>query len=148
MSAFEAIDAITHKAAREELNTEASQLRYLTYWWSNKYNRPFKDPLLNQYTIEELYYEYRLSEEFNEAANERTVKENDKIEEQKQNDALAWADAEEARELEEFKKKSNDNGDVKITNEDEDWMKKQMEIAKEMYGDSFGEDITEEFSNE
>jgi hypothetical protein len=148
MSAFEAIDIITKNVVREELTTYKAQLRYLTYWWSNKYNRPLKDPLLQEYTIEELYYEYRLGIEFNEAEKEKVIEESDKIEEQKENDALAWADAEEAKELEELKNKNVNNKEVKITNEDEEWMKKQIESAKETYGDSFGEDITEDFSDE
>jgi len=148
MSAFDAIDLITKKAAREELNTSKSQLRFLTYWWSNKYNKPFKDPLLHQYTIEELYYEYRLHQEFNEAADEKTTQESDKIEEQKQDDAFAWAAAEEAKDLEEQTNQGGNNNNVTITKDDEEWMKKQIEIGKETFGDSFGEDITEEFSDE
>ena len=148
MSAFEAIDKITKKATREDLNTEKSQLRFLTYWWSNKYNKPLKDPLLNEYTIEELYYEYRLHSEFNKAAEEKEAEESDKIEEQKQDDAMAWAEAEEARELAEQANSGGNDKNVTITGEDKEWMSKQIELAKEVYGDSFGEDITEEFNDE
>jgi hypothetical protein len=151
MSAFEAIDIITKKVTRENLNTEKSQLRFLTYWWSNKYNRPLKDPLIQDYTIEELYYEYRLHTEFTLAAEEKSTQESDKIEEQKQDATLAWADAEEAKELEELKEKmkqNSQNKDVTITKDDTEWMSKQIESAKETYGDSFGEDITEDFSDE
>lgn len=32
--------------------------RELRLWWCLKYNRPFKDPLLQSYTLDELLYEY------------------------------------------------------------------------------------------
>ena len=38
--------------------TEGSLLRTLRLWWCIKYNRPFKDPLLQEYNIDELAYEY------------------------------------------------------------------------------------------
>ncbi len=148
MSAFEAIDIIAKKVTRENLNTEKAQLRYLTYWWSNKYNKPFKDPLLKEYTLEDLYYEYRLHNEFVEAVHEKSTEESDKIEEQKENDALAWAEAEEDKERQELETNGSTSSGVKITNEDAEWMKKQMEYAKSIYGDSFGEDITEDFEDD
>jgi hypothetical protein len=148
MSAFEAIDIIATKAAREDLNSEKSQLRFLTYWWSNKYNRPIKDPLLQEYTIEELYYEYRLHDEYSKAVNEKETEEQEKVEEQRTYDALAWAEEEEAKELAEQQNQGHDDESVKITNDDKEWMQQQIEAAKATYGDSFGEDITEEFSDE
>jgi hypothetical protein len=147
MSAFEAIDIIAKKVTRDNLNTEKAQLRYLTYWWSNKYNKPFKDPLLREYTLEDLYYEYRLHNEFLEASVEKSTEENDKIEEQKENDVLAWAEAEEEKERKELENNKSTPSNVKITNEDEEWMTKQIEYAKDLYGDSFGEDITEDFED-
>jgi hypothetical protein len=143
MSAFEAIDILTKKAAREDLNTESSQSRFLCYWWSKTYGKPLKDPLLQEYTLEELYYEYRLRVEYDEAASEKATEETDKIEEQKYDDALAWAEAEEAKETED---KVTDKST--ITKEDKAWMDKEMELAKELYGESFGEDIVEDFSDD
>jgi hypothetical protein len=32
--------------------------RFLEFWWSRKFNRPLKDPLLQTYTLEELAYEW------------------------------------------------------------------------------------------
>jgi hypothetical protein len=32
--------------------------RFLEFWWCRTYNRPLKDPLLGQYTLDELTYEY------------------------------------------------------------------------------------------
>jgi hypothetical protein len=34
------------------------QLEPLQWWWSKKYNRPLKDPILDSYTIEELQIEH------------------------------------------------------------------------------------------
>jgi hypothetical protein len=145
MSAFDAIDAITKSAAREELITERSQLRFLSYWWSKTYGRPLKDPLLQQYTLEELYYEYRLRVEYDEAATEKATEEADKIEEQKYDDALAWAEAEEAKELNGDNPVRSESG---VTEEDKAWMEEQIRQAKELYGESFGEDIVEDFEDE
>jgi 5-methylcytosine-specific restriction endonuclease McrA len=39
-------------------SSEATLLRQLKLWWCNKFNRPLKDPLLEQYSLEELAYEY------------------------------------------------------------------------------------------
>ncbi len=46
--------------ARNE-NPPISQLDFhnsLSIWWCRNYSRPFKDPLLKEYTTEELYYEF------------------------------------------------------------------------------------------
>ena len=37
---------------------EESLLSYLKRWWCIHYNRPYKDPLLLEYTFEELLLEY------------------------------------------------------------------------------------------
>lgn len=132
-SAFSLIDKITERVARESLDTEGSQLRWLQWWWCRTYSRPLKDPLLKTYTIEELYYEYRLSVEKSRAEKDRVEEENDKIEQAKVDDALAWAEAEEAKE-------TFIPGD-----EDREWMEKQLQEAKKLYGEDFGEDISEEF---
>ena len=42
----------------ESITTEDDLLRSLQMWWCVKYSRPFKDPLLASYTIDELAYEY------------------------------------------------------------------------------------------
>ena len=38
--------------------SEADLWRQLRVWWCIKYQRPFKDPMLDAYTIDELIYEY------------------------------------------------------------------------------------------
>lgn len=39
-------------------HSEDTVRRFLESWWCFKYARPFKDPLLQEYTIDELIYEY------------------------------------------------------------------------------------------
>jgi hypothetical protein len=90
--------------------------------------------LLQDYTVEELYYEYRDKVERERAAEEQAEEATDTIEQKKLDDVQAWADAEEAREAEEAKKA-----------EDEEWMKKQIDEAKADFGEDFGEDIGLDF---
>jgi hypothetical protein len=42
----------------DPLASEADLWRHLKIWWCIKYQRPFKDPLLETYTLDELVYEY------------------------------------------------------------------------------------------
>lgn len=114
-------------------------------WWSNTYSRPLKDPLLQEYTLEELYYEYRNKIERKRAA-EKAIEENDdKIEQEKIDDALAWAEAEELRESENQTAKDVNGAEWQPSEEDKKWMEKELERAKQEFGDDFGEDIEEEF---
>jgi response regulator of citrate/malate metabolism len=108
-------------------------------WWSRTYNRPLKDPILQSYTLEELYYEYRDKIERELASKETSEQEDDKIEQEKIDNALAWAEAEEEKERQQM---SQNQG---VSEEDMKWMKTQMEKAKEQFGEDFGEDIDEEF---
>lgn len=39
-------------------SSEEALTRQLRLWWCIKYNKPFKDPLLETYTLDELAYEY------------------------------------------------------------------------------------------
>jgi hypothetical protein len=38
--------------------TEESLGRFLKFWWCTHYNRPFKDPVLKEYTLDDLAYEF------------------------------------------------------------------------------------------
>ena len=62
-------------------------VRSLRLWWCMKYNRPFRDPLLMSYTLEELFYEYMTHHFLNP--------ENDPIKKKRQNatveDDMEWA---------------------------------------------------------
>jgi hypothetical protein len=40
------------------VKTEADMLRFLRAWFCRQYNRPYKDPLLLEYTFEDLLVEY------------------------------------------------------------------------------------------
>lgn len=141
MSAIEAVDAIVERAAREKLDNEAAQLRFLSFWWCKTYSRPLKDPLLAQYTLEELYYEYKEHSEREIAAKERVEKEADNIDKAKEDEALAWAEAEEKKETENASQPK-----WEASEQDKAWMEKQLSQGKELYGEDFGEDISEDFS--
>lgn len=105
-----------------------------------------KDPILKEYTLEELYYEFKEHTERDKAAKERVEQEADNIEQAKEDKALEWAEAEEKREAEEAKKNSNPNApSFQPTQEDKAWMEEELKKAKEQYGEDFGEDINEDF---
>ena len=135
------------------MSSEASQLRFLHSWWSRTYNRPLKDPLLQQYTLEELYYEFKDRTEREKARLEQAEEQADKIEEAKQEETDAWIAAEEAKQEEtdawiaaEEAKESNSNPpNWKPTEGDQKWMEEELERAKIEHGESFGEDIDEDF---
>lgn len=145
MSAIECIDSIVERICREPLDNEAAQLRFLQFWWSKTYSRPLKDPLLSLYTLEELYYEFKQSSEREKASKEKVEQEADNIEKEKMDDALAWAEAEEKKELEAGLKSNDSKPDWQPSEEDRKWMQDQMQKAKEVYGEDFGEDIIEDF---
>lgn len=122
---------------------------FLKSWWSTTYNRPLKDPLLESYTLEELLYEFYDRMERQKASEERTVQEADKIEEAKEKEVLDWAEQEEQKELEEMRRMA----DKKVADPSKDpenikWMQQQLEQAKHVHGDTFGEDIEEVFGEE
>ena len=136
-STYKLIDAITYDLARSELNTEFKQLLFLQSWWSRTYNRPLKDPLLLEYTIDELYYEYRDRIERDEAIDERSEQEADKIEDNKLDESLKWAEEEERKEREDSERKASD----------QKWMDDQLTKYKEEFGEDFGNDIAGDFSD-
>lgn len=144
MSALEAIDKLTYNIARLSLDTEFSQLLFLRSWWSKYYNRPLKDPLLQEYTLEELYYEYRDKVEREAAAQEASEEATDNIEQKKLDEAMAWAEEEERKELE--SQAQSDPDSSVLSDEDKAWMEDQLKQAKAVYGDDFGEDIVEDFN--
>lgn len=143
----ESIKLIVASNARADLNNEYRLLLFLQSWWSKTYNRPLKDPLLATYTIEELIYEFYDKIEREKAAEERAQSENDKIEENKEKEALDWAEQEEKRELEELNSNNSDKKAIDPAKDPDNlrWMEEQIEKAKEEYGEDFGEDIDESF---
>ena len=119
---------------------------FLKSWWSNTYNRPLKDPLLESYSLEELLYEFYDKMERRNAAEERVASDADKIEETKEKEVLDWAEAEEKKELEEMQRAASKPAlDPTKDAENLKWMAEQMGKAKEQHGEMFGEDIEESF---
>ena len=117
-------------------------------WWSRTYNRPLKDPILLSYTLEELIYEFYDRIERQEAAKERLEEEDVKIELDKDQANLDWAEQEERKELAALKTQAaqqevrpdptKDPANIK-------WMEDQLAAAKKVHGDTFGEDIEDNF---
>lgn len=155
LSLVDSIKKITYHNARAELDSEEKLLLFLQSWWSRTYNRPLKDPLLLSYSLPELLYEFYDRIERIKAEEERVEQQSDKIEEKKEKEALDWAEQEELREIEEAKAKELATKKTKTQSSPvEDplkdpaniaWMEKQLQEAKVMYGDSFGEDIDDIF---
>lgn len=150
LNIVEAIKAIAAYNARADLKNEHQMILFLKSWWSSTYNRPLKDPLLETYTVEELLYEFYDKMERQKAAEERAKREADKIEEDKEQAVLDWAEEEEKKELEEMQKGLHSQKTTDPTKDPANikWMEEQMAIAKQLYGDSFGEDINESFDEE
>lgn len=121
---------------------------FLKSWWSNTYNRPLKDPLLENYTLEELLYEFYDKIERQKAAEERVARDTDKIEETKEKEVLDWAEQEEKKELEEMQQEAAKQA-IDPTKDPQNikWMEQQMAQAKQAHGETFGEDIEEDFED-
>jgi hypothetical protein len=142
------IKAIAAYNARASLDNEYYMTLFLKSWWSNLYNRPLKDPLLESYTLEELIYEFYDRLERSKAAEERSAQETDKMEEAKEKEVLDWAEQEEKKELEEMRMAAEKAAaDPTQDPENIKWMNEQLDKYKQAYGDSFGEDIDESFED-
>jgi hypothetical protein len=152
LTVVDCIKAIAAHNARADLTTEHQMTLFLKSWWSSTYNRPLKDPLLESYTLEELLYEFYDKMERQKAAEERVAQDADKMEVAKEREVLDWAEAEEKKELEEMQR-SAALASQKKTDPTKDpanvkWMNEQMSLAKQAYGDSFGEDVEASFDEE
>ena len=56
---WEQIQSIAKAHHLEEATSSMEAFaRFLRWWWCRTYNRPLKDPLLEQYTLNELCYEF------------------------------------------------------------------------------------------
>jgi hypothetical protein len=108
-------------------------------WWSNRYNKPLKDPTLLSYTLEELAYEYHLFSEAQSYNMEIAEEESDKIEEAKVQEDEDWANEMEREEQEaSINNPLDDPNNIK-------WMEEEMARQKQLFGDSFGDDIMDNF---
>jgi hypothetical protein len=138
----ESIRKIAAHNARASLADDKQLMLFLRSWWSKIYSRPLKDPLLEEYTLEDLLYEFYDKVERNLAEEERIKKDEMRDEELKEKDVLDWAAEEERKEkeAEEAAKKAppadptKDPANIK-------WMEEQMRLAKAELGDNFGEDL-------
>ena len=117
----------------------------LQSWWSNHYERPLKDPVLQSYTLEELLYEYHDKVERRKAEEEHTEKEADRIEEGGIQANLDWAELEERKELEALKQKEAE--EAQRAAEEQMELERQMEIARNTMGSDFGDDIDTDFGD-
>ena len=170
-SIVDSIRALAAKNARAPLDNEEQILLFLQSWWSRTYNRPLKDPLLQSYSLEELLYEFFDRIEREKAEKERLDQEAVRMEEEKERAVLDWAEQEEKRELEAMRaaeeaeakaasaqenSASLDSADLSGASNSSNvdptkdpkniaWMEEQIRKAKEIYGESFGEDIDEFF---
>lgn len=150
LSIVDAIKKIASFNARAELHTEEQLLLFLQSWWSRTYNRPLKDPLLATYTLEELLYEFYDRIERSKAEDERLEQEDVKIEEEKDKKNEDWAERMEREEMEAEMRKSGAESSQPVQDPTKDpanvaWMEKQIEEAKAVYGETFGEDIEDSF---
>ena len=150
ISVAESIRKIAAQNARASLDSDEQLTLFLRSWWSRTYNRPLLDPLLQSYTLEQLLYEfYDRVERF--AAEEERVKQTEiQQEENKEKADLDWAEKMEQEELAQMKAKAAGVESKKIEDPTKDpenikWMEEQMKIHKEQFGETFGEDIEENF---
>lgn len=99
------------------------------------------------YTLEELLYEFFNYIERSRVAENQLEHEDDKIEEKRYKEALDWAEEEERKELEQLKEQAAaaQQEPHKPTKEDLEWMEKQIQEAKDIHGEDFGEDIKKDF---
>jgi len=88
-----------------------------------------------------LLYEYHDKTERKRAAEEDVDKESDKIEDERLEANLSWAEEEERREMEELKAKQ----EAEQKKKDKAWMEEQLKKEKEKFGEDFGEDLTIDF---
>jgi hypothetical protein len=149
-SIAEAIKEIAAKNARASLVDEDQLKLFLQSWWSNTYNRPLKDPLLQTYTLEELLYEFHDKIERRAAAIEHREAEEAEQEEGKDKANLDWAEQMEREELEQLKAKAAAEEEARKQDPTKDpenikWMEEQIRLAKAQHGETFGEDIEEKF---
>ena len=150
LTIIEAIQELAAKNARAELSDVVQLKLFLKSWWSNLYNRPLKDPLLQTYTLEELLYEFYDKIERRTAEEERKNTDINKQEDAKEKANLDWAEQMERDELEQLKTKAAAEAAIPKTDPTKDpenikWMEEQMRLAKVKHGETFGEDIEEKF---
>jgi hypothetical protein len=91
---FDSVKQLAEGGLDKKLLTYEELLFRLRRWWCHHYKRPYKDPLLDDYTFEELAFEY-----FDITAERNTKTLEEKVSEEAETEDRAWAEEEEAREL-------------------------------------------------
>lgn len=150
ISTIDAVKRLAAYNARADLDTEEQLLLFLQSWWSRTYNRPLKDPLLLSYTTEELLYEFYDRIERQKAESERLEQEDVKIEEAKDKEAEDWAEKMEREEREAEMRAEAAKSEANKSDPTKDpaniaWMEEQLRIGKAVHGETFGEDIDDQF---
>ncbi len=146
LSTAESIRKIAAKNARADLTNEEQLKLFLQSWWSRLYNRPLKDPLLQDNTIDELLYEFYDRVERKTAEDERADQVELDREDAKEKADLDWAEKMEQEELAQMKAKAAASEEAAKKDPTKDpenikWMEEQMRLAKEQFGDTFGDDV-------
>lgn len=112
---------------------------------------------MQTYTLEELLYEFFDRVERSKASEVAVDEDADRIEDKKVQENLDWAEAEERKELEAMRKQQDEVAQkAEATSmspaedpENKAWMeeviKKEIEEGKKLFGEDFGEDISEDF---
>ena len=148
LSIFEQIQIIARRDAGLEIGEKANRI-FLTNWWCTHYSRPLKDPLLLEYTTEELAYEYYLTGEMERLRHKKLADaakhEADKIEEERLNAASSWADQMEAQDAAEEAKNKDPEIDPLKDPKNIEWMEEEIKKSKLVFGEEFGEDISSDF---
>jgi hypothetical protein len=144
------IRRIAARNARAELNNDEQLTLFLKSWWSKTYNRPLKDPLLLSYTLEDLLYEFYDKVERRLAEEERNDQGEINQEIAKEQADLDWAEQMEQEDLANMKAKAANLETAKVEDPTKDpdnikWMEEQMKLAKQQFGETFGNDIEEDF---
>lgn len=91
---YDSIKQLAESGLDKDYLTYDELLFKLRRWWCQYYKRPYKDPLLDNYTLEELMFEYF---DITHVANKKP--EETKIAEKFDTEDRDWAAEEEAREL-------------------------------------------------
>lgn len=140
----ENIKALAAQNARASVTDDYQLWQFLKSWWSSHYNRPQKDPLLAEYTLEELLYEYFDIIERQKASEEKANSNNDKIEDEKRQKDLDWAEKMEQEEAELEKRKAQASI---MEKQIDSVLPKEIVEGKEVHGEDFGEDLNLEFED-
>lgn len=105
-----------------------------------------KDPLLLEYTPEELMYEYLDHTSRAEFVEEKQKEEQEALENDKLDEAMRWAEEEEAKDrAAQQALETKQETPTDLTPEDVKWMEEQLIKEKAEFGDDFGENFSGEF---